>query len=56
MLMKNVSPTCLQAAFTIEDPKSAKRQSRHHRLFAFLGSALVKAARNTLVKSTPDTS
>jgi len=34
------------------DPKSAKRQSSHQCLFALLGSAGVKAAGKTLVKST----
>ena len=40
-------------AFTNTDPKSVKRQSSHHSLFAILGSVLVKAARKMLVKLTP---
>jgi len=43
----------LRAAFMITDPKSAKRQSSHKRLFALLDSAHVKAACKTLVKLTP---
>jgi len=35
------------------DPKSTKRQSSHQYLFALLVYAGVKAARKTLVKSTP---
>jgi len=37
-----------------EDPKSAKRQFRYQRLFELLESALVKAAREMLVKSIPE--
>jgi hypothetical protein len=44
----------LQAVFTGEGPKSQKRQSSHQCVFALLGSARIKAARKTLVKSTPD--
>jgi len=36
------------------DPKSAKRQQHHMCLFALLGSMQVKAARKTVVKSTPE--
>ncbi len=42
----------LRSAFTIKDPKGSKRQLIHQCLFAYLGSALVNAARKTLAKST----
>jgi len=47
----SISPTCLQAAFTQEDPKSTKR---HQHLFALLGSLRTKLLSKTLVKLTPD--
>ncbi len=37
----------------MHDPKSTKRQSCRQYYFAILGSARVKAACKTLVKSTP---
>jgi len=37
----------------LTDPKSAKRQSSHQCLSVLLGSARIKAACKTLVKSTP---
>ncbi len=40
----SISPTCLRAAFTCADPKSAKRQSCYQCLFGLLGSAHVKSA------------
>jgi hypothetical protein len=42
-----------RAAFTGADLISAKRQSSHQCLFVLLGSASLKAAHKTLVKSTP---
>jgi len=51
--LRLISPTCLPEAFTFEDPKSAKRQSRHQCLFVLLGSAQVKADCKMLLKSTP---
>jgi len=43
----------LRAAFLGADPKSAKRLTSHQCLFVLLGSSSIKAARKTLVKSTP---
>ncbi len=43
----------LCAAFTCKNPKSAKIQSSHWRLFVPLGSAGVKVACKMLVKLTP---
>jgi hypothetical protein len=40
----------LQAAFTLEDPKSAKKTDNLAVFFALLGSARKKAARKMLVK------
>ncbi len=48
-----ISPTWLCTCFKRPDPKSEKRQSSHQCLFALLGSALVKAVRKMLMKSTP---
>ena len=45
----------LQAAFTQEDPKSAKRQSSRQCLFVLLGSLRAKAACKMLVKSNQST-
>ena len=42
----------LRAAFTPEDPKSAKN-SQVKQVFALLGSVCVKAARKIMVKLTP---
>ena len=52
--MGSISPTFFLAVFKCADPKSAKRQLSHHRLFDLLGSALIKAARKMLVKSIPN--
>jgi len=44
----------LRAAFIRADPKSAKKTVMFNQcLFALLGSLRIKAARKTLVKSTP---
>ena len=44
----------LPAAFTLADPKSAKKQLDLTVFFALLGSACVKAAHIMLMKLTPD--
>jgi hypothetical protein len=44
----------LYGAFTHADPKNVKIQLSCQYLFTLLGSALVKAARRTLMKLTPD--
>jgi len=44
----------LSAAFTITDPKSAKRQSCHQCLFTLLGPVQVKALSKMLMKLTPN--
>ncbi len=44
---RSISPTCLQAALMLADPKSSKS------LFVLLRSACVKAVHKTLVKWTP---
>ena len=41
-----------QAAFVSADPKSTKKTDNLSVFFALLGSARVKAARGTLMKST----
>ncbi len=55
--MKNASgvnyTNILCAAFTHANPKSAKMTDGLTVFFALLGSALVKAARKTLMKLTP---
>jgi len=38
IILLSISPTCIWAAFTCKDPKSAKRQSSHQCLSALLGS------------------
>jgi len=43
----------LHAVFSFANPKSAKRQSSHPCLFAFLESACIKAAHKMFVKLTP---
>ncbi len=43
----------LRAAFTRADPESAKKTVKLLVCFTLLGSALVKAARRTLMKLTP---
>ena len=43
----------LQAAFTLTDPKRAKKTVKLSSFLALLGSACVKATRRTLVKFTP---
>ena len=43
----------LQAAFTLADPKSAKKSLKLSSFIALLGSVRVKAVRRTLVKLTP---
>jgi len=50
-----ILPTCLLKAFTLSDPKSAKRQSNHKCHLALLGSLPAKAAHNDkmLVKLNP---
>ena len=48
----SISSICLRAAFTISDPKSAKKLLDLTVFFALLGSALVKAACKMLVKLT----
>ncbi len=45
-----ISPTCLCAAFTLADPKSAKRQSSHQCLFSLLGTEGTKAASKAVGK------
>ncbi len=47
-----ISPTCLREAFTLQDSKSAKRQSCHQHVFDLLGSARVEAACTMLVTFT----
>ena len=42
----------LQAAFTLADPKSAKKTVKSSSFFALSGSVSVKAARRTLMKLT----
>ncbi len=44
----------LEAAFMRVDPKSAKKTVTPKVFFVILGSAFLKAARKTLVKSTLD--
>ncbi len=44
----------LRTACTREDPKSVRIQSNPQYLFTLLGSTCAKAARRTLMKSTPD--
>ncbi len=44
----SISPTCLHKAFAVKDPKSAKRQSSHKRLFVLLGYARPKAVHSCL--------
>ncbi len=48
-----ISPTCLFEAFTCADPKSAKKTVKSSVSFCTFGSASVKAALETLMKSTP---
>ena len=43
----------LQSAFTLADPKSAKKTVKSSSCFTLLGSASVKAAHRMLVKLTP---
>jgi len=43
----------LRAAFTLADPKSAKKTVKSSSFLALSGSASVKAARRALVKLTP---
>jgi len=49
----SISPTCLRAAFTCADPKSAKMTHDLTVLFALLESTSVIAASKILMKSTP---
>jgi hypothetical protein len=42
----------LQAAFTLQDPESAKKTVKLSVFFALLGSARAKATRRTLMKLT----
>ena len=44
----------LRAAFTLKDPKSAKKLLNLTVFFALLGSASVKAARKMMVKLIPE--
>jgi len=44
----------LLAALTRKDPKSEQIESFHQCIFVLLGSLPTKAARKTLVKSTPE--
>jgi hypothetical protein len=44
----------LRTAFTLTDPKSVKKTIKWSSMFTLLGSTIVKAARKTLVKLTPD--
>jgi len=39
----SISPTSYVQLLLLEDPKSAKRQSSHQHLYAFLGSMCIKA-------------
>ncbi len=40
----SISPTSYVQLLLLKDPKSAKRQSSHQHLYAFLGSMCIKAA------------
>jgi len=50
----SISSTCLGAAFTRTDPKSAIKTDGWTIFFPLLGYAFIKAALNMLVKLTPD--
>ena len=52
-LKGSLASTCLQAAFTLIDPKSAKKISQFKQLFALLVSASVKAARKHVYEIVP---
>jgi len=51
--MGPISPTCLHAAFTLVDHKSAKMRNDLTVIFALLGYTCIKIAHKTMMKLTP---
>ena len=55
-ILGSISSTLLHAAFTCVDPESAKKDCQVKQLFAFSGSAPVKAAHNNVDEIDPSSS